>query len=296
MNPKIIVGTRGSKLALWQANHLLGNLTALGHLAELKIIKTQGDKIQNLSFDKLEGKGFFTKELEDALLDQSIDIAVHSMKDVPTTQPIGLVLGAVSKRADPSDTLIVRKDVQTENRVFGLPENPVIGTSSFRRKSQILGLVPDAKVLDLRGNVPTRIRKLSEKQYDAIILAQAGLDRLALDLSEFITIKMHPKEFVPAPAQGVMAYQIREKNMALRKIVLNLHDEKTASCTNIERKVLKMMEGGCQLPLGVHCYRDAGGNYHAIGALAEGEQLHKTNVSQSTSVGLSQLIFDNLTK
>ncbi|HLA57390.1 MAG TPA: hydroxymethylbilane synthase, partial [Puia sp.] len=183
MERKIIIGTRGSDLALWQANYTKDLLEEKGHAAEIKIIETKGDSTQqwNTGFDKLEGKGFFTKELEDALLDKSIDLAVHSHKDLPTVSPEGLLVAGVSKRADPSDILIMSKEAADNKQKFGLKKNAVVGTSSARRKSQILAFRPDVELKDLRGNVPTRVTKLRKGDYDAIILATAGIERLELD-------------------------------------------------------------------------------------------------------------------
>jgi len=190
----IKIGTRGSRLALWQAHKVEAELSAIGFSCELVIIKTQGDKVQDLSFDKLEGKGFFTKEIEDALLASDIDVAVHSLKDLPTEQPEGLSLAGLSTRANPSDVLLIHPDSHDTSQDFGLKKSSTIGTSSVRRKSQILSFLPTAKVIDLRGNVPTRVQKLRDKGYDAIILAAAGLDRLELDLSDLISVRMHQGE------------------------------------------------------------------------------------------------------
>ena len=178
MKSPIIIGTRGSELALWQANFTKTLLAENGIVAELKIINTKGDATQqwNLSFDKIEGKGFFTKELEDALLANEIDLAVHSCKDLPTTFPDGLTIAAYSKRANPFDLLLIKKDKVDETKVLKLPTNAIVGTSSARRKSQLLALRPDIELQDLRGNVPTRIKKLKEQNYDAIVLASAGLE------------------------------------------------------------------------------------------------------------------------
>ena len=179
---EIVIGSRGSDLALWQAHHVKDRLTELGHNVTINIIKTQGDKIQHLSFDKLEGKGFFTKEIEAALLDGSIDLAVHSHKDLETNPPEDLIIGAVSNRANPADLLLIRKASADNSRKWNLKEGAIVGTSSARRKSQMLAYRSDVNLKDLRGNVPTRINKLREKQYDAILLAKAGVDRLELDL------------------------------------------------------------------------------------------------------------------
>ena len=188
----IRIGSRGSDLALWQANHVKKQLEALGSSVEIKIIVTQGDAIQNLSFDKLEGKGFFTKEIETALLNNEIDLAVHSHKDLETDQPKGLVVAAVSEREDPADLLLIRKEKVDTLQLWSLAEQSIIGTSSARRKSQVRGFRPDAEIKDLRGNVPTRIQKLRDGQYDAILLAKAGVDRLKIELSEFHVERLDP--------------------------------------------------------------------------------------------------------
>ena len=250
---KITIGSRGSDLALWQANHVKRQLEDLGHEVEIKVIITQGDAIQNLSFDKLEGKGFFTKEIETALLDKSIDLAVHSHKDLETNPPAGLIIAAVSEREDPSELLLIRNESVDKNQKWNLKSEAIIGTSSARRKSQINLYRSDLHINDLRGNVPTRIQKLRDGQYDAILLAKAGVDRLQLDLSEFHVEVLNPTEFVPAPAQGVLGLQIREDDAEMKAIMAHLNHVDVAKKIGVERKILNLMEGGCQLPLGVYC-------------------------------------------
>ena len=249
----IQIGSRGSDLALWQANHVKNQLEQLGCSVDITIITTQGDAIQDLSFDKLEGKGFFTKEIELALLEKSIDLAVHSHKDLETNQPEGLVIACVSEREDPADLLLVAKSAVDSACLWDLKENAVIGTSSARRKSQVVGFREDVSIKDLRGNVPTRIQKLREGQYDAILLAKAGVDRLKIDLSEFHVVVLDPTEFIPAPAQGVLALQIREEDEALFTLLQKMNHSTVQNQIAIERKVLNLMQGGCQLPLGVYC-------------------------------------------
>jgi len=253
MSRKIIIGSRGSDLALWQAHHVEAQLKALGQEVEIKIIKTQGDKIQHLSFDKMEGKGFFTKELEDKLLSGEIDLAVHSHKDLPTEHPEGLIIAAVSEREDPRDLLLIRKEKTDAAMKFDLVENGIVGTSSARRKSQLLHHRPDVQIKDLRGNVPTRINKLREGGYDAIMLAAAGVERLKLDLSDFHVLKLDPLEFIPAPAQGVLGLQIREADLGVAKIIDQLNDKAVARRIGVERRILNLFEGGCQMPLGAYC-------------------------------------------
>ncbi len=249
----IQIGSRGSDLALWQANHVKNQLEQLGCSVDITIITTQGDAIQDLSFDKLEGKGFFTKEIELALLEKSIDLAVHSHKDLETNQPEGLIIACVSEREDPADLLLVAKSAVDSACLWDLKENAVIGTSSARRKSQVVGFREDVSIKDLRGNVPTRIQKLREGQYDAILLAKAGVDRLKIDLSEFHVVVLDPTEFIPAPAQGVLALQIREEDEALFTLLQKMNHSTVQNQIAIERKVLNLMQGGCQLPLGVYC-------------------------------------------
>ena len=251
-NP-IIIGTRGSDLALWQANFVRKELENRGHEVQIEIIKTQGDKIQDLSFDKMEGKGFFTKEIEDALLRKEIDLAVHSHKDLETNQPEGLEVAAVSSRANPCELLLIRESAHEENALWGLKKDATVGTSSARRKSQLLALRRDIQVKELRGNVPTRVEKLKSGAYDAILLAKAGVLRLELDLSGLVCIDLTPDEFVPAPAQGVLALQVRSSAIELKNILKQINDPAVEKLVHLERSVLNLMDGGCQLPLGVYC-------------------------------------------
>ena len=250
----VIIGTRGSELALWQARFTQEEFKKNGILSELKIIKTTGDATQdwNLSFDKIEGKGFFTKELEEALLHHEIDLAVHSCKDLPTESPQGLDITAYSKRANPFDILLIKKDKADATQLLKLPLNAVVGTSSARRKSQLLAFRPDIELRDLRGNVPTRVQKLKDGLYDAILLAVAGLERLQISLDDFETIELKAPMFVPAPAQGVLAFQIRWDDEEMKSICGILHDQSSEKITSIERQILHDFEGGCQMPLGVY--------------------------------------------
>ena len=255
MNKAIIIGTRGSELALWQANHTKQLLEEKGYKIELKIIKTSGDHSQqwNTSFEKMDGKGFFTKELEEALLNKEIDLAVHSHKDLPTESPYGLLIAGVSKREDPSDLLLIRKEHVDENQKWNLKQNAIVGTSSARRKSQLLAFRPDVEIKDLRGNVPTRIGKLRNGEFDAIVIAAAGVERLQLDLEDLHSEKLDPSEFVPAPAQGVLAWQTREDDDRLLEAIDKISDFDILIRINIERQILNLFDGGCQLPLGAYC-------------------------------------------
>jgi len=288
------IGTRGSKLALWQAHYTQAELARIGVESELVIIKTQGDVVQHLSFDKLEGKGFFTKEIEDALLRGDIDLAVHSMKDLPTSPPDGLVITAVSYRDNPADWLLLRPESVDTSQVFKLKQGAVVGTSANRRKAQLLDFRPDVQLKDIRGNVPTRLDKLRSGDFDAIFLAAAGVSRLELDISDLVLVELNPREFVPAPAQGVLAWQTNRGDTATRMILRQLHRPDISACTNVERKVLQLMSGGCQLPLGVHCERDTTGNYHAFAACEIEGTLRRARVSSSTNAGVAEQLIGQL--
>ena len=255
---KLIIGTRGSDLALWQANFIKDKLAAIGAEAELKIIKTQGDKILNLRLDKLEGKGFFTKELEEELLSGTIDLAVHSHKDLPTTHPAGLIIAAVPEREDPAELLLILKDCVDVTQKLSLKTGAMVGTSSNRRKAQLLALRPDLNIEDLRGNVPTRIQKLRDENYDAIMLAKAGVNRLGIDLSEFHVEVLDTTELVPSPAQGALAIQIRETDNELFDLLQQLNHPATVEEIAVERKVFNLFEGGCHMPLGCYCKEENG--------------------------------------
>jgi hydroxymethylbilane synthase len=262
LKKKIIIGTRGSELALWQANYTKNLLEAQGYETELKTISTEGDRSQqwNTSFEKLEGKGFFTKEIEEALLNKEIDLAVHSHKDLPTEHPAGLIIAGVSEREDPSDLLLILKEAVDEKERFSLKSNATVGTSSARRKAQLLAFRDDLTVKDLRGNVPTRVNKLREGQYDAIPIASAGVERLGLDLKDLHVEKIDPTVFIPAPAQGVLAWQIRENDKELEGIIEQISTADVQVQIEIERRILNLFNGGCSLPLGAYCKADTDEN------------------------------------
>jgi len=249
----ITIGSRGSDLALWQANFIKDKLATIGVKATIAVIKTQGDRIQDLSFEKMEGKGFFTKELETALLESTIDLAVHSHKDLETVSPDELIIGAVSQRENPCDVLLINNDAVCTSQHWHLKKNSRIGTSSARRKAQLIAHREDLHIQDIRGNVPTRIQKLQAGHFDAIIIAQAGIKRLNIDTSAFHSVELSPSEFVPAPAQGVLGIQIRKNDRQLFDLLAQINDIHTQKIVEMERQVLRLMDGGCQLPLGVYC-------------------------------------------
>ena len=292
----LVIGTRGSKLALWQANFVKDQLENLGAQVSLKVIKTQGDRVQHLGFDKLEGKGFFTKELEEALLRGDVDLAVHSMKDLPTEHPEGLSITAVSHRQNPADWLLLRKEAHDPEQRMEIRQQARVGTSSLRRQTQLLHFRGDLQLSDLRGNVPTRIQKLRDGQYDGIVLAAAGITRLDLDLSDLHVFKFDPREFIPAAAQGVLAYETATDDRELRLFLKQLHHIEVAAATNVERKMLQLLQGGCHLPFGAYCEPDVMGNYHAYAAYAdspEGE-VRFARASSSTTGGLAETVLAQL--
>lgn len=236
----LIIGSRGSQLALWQANHVARQLNQLGIETEIRIIKTTGDHLQTASLMQAGGKGLFTKEIEDALLDATIDLAVHSLKDLPTESPAGLTIAAVPQREDPRDAIVGRP-------LADLPAGARMGTSSGRRASQLRVLRPDFVIEPIRGNVDTRLRKLKEGQFDAIVLAAAGLRRL--DLAKEIAEVLSPSQSCPAPGQGALGIQTRENDRAA-EICRPLDHLPTRLAVTAERTVLAALGGGCQLPFG----------------------------------------------
>jgi len=252
LSNKIRIGSRGSDLALWQAHFFQDQLQLIDVESEIIIIKTTGDKIQHMSFDKIEGKGFFTKEIEDSLLRDEIDIAIHSHKDLETSNPPGLTVAGVSYREDPSELLLIRKEMVDKSQFLNFKQGAVIGTSSARRKAQITAMRPDIIIKDIRGNVPTRINKLRSGDFDAILLAHAGVHRLELDLSDLQVEKLDPRLFIPAPAQGVLAFQCRKDDHKTISVVKQLAHTDVANAIAIERGILSGFGGGCHIPIGVY--------------------------------------------
>jgi hydroxymethylbilane synthase len=248
MKKTLRIATRKSALALWQANHVTDLLKDAhpGIKIELVKIVTEGDRILDRPLAEIGGKGLFLKELERAMLDGQADLAVHSMKDVPASMAEGLVLDAVLPRANPYDALVSR-----DGRLLAdLAAGSRIGTSSLRRKSQLLALRPDLEVADLRGNVDTRLRKLDEGQYDAIILACAGLQRLGL--GQRITETLQPPDWLPASTQGIIGLQCRQDDVATLSLIEPLADADTMVVASAERAVARVLQATCQVPLAVH--------------------------------------------
>ncbi len=248
----IRIATRQSPLAMWQARHVEALLKSAHPGIQIELVKivTLGDKILDRPLAKIGGKGLFLKELEMALLNDEADLAVHSMKDVPADMPAGLVLDVVLSRANPYDALVCRQHASLAE----LPPGSVIGTSSLRRQSQLLALRPDIKVADLRGNVGTRLSKLDDGQYDAIILACAGLERLGLH--ERITEQLDGPGWLPAATQGIIGLQRREDDEVIRALIKPLADEDASVIANAERAVARVLEATCQVPLAAHAILD----------------------------------------
>jgi len=272
------IGTRGSELAMWQANYVADLLGR--DRARIEVIKTQGDKIQNVSFDKMEGKGFFTKEIEDALLDNRIDIAVHSMKDLPTEEVDGLVVAAITVREDPSDTLVVKQNSFREGHGFPLREGAVVGTSSLRRMAQLKHVMPSLVVEPIRGNVTTRLRKLREGQFDAIVLATAGIKRIEVDLSGLVKYVLPYSFFIPAPGQGALAIQVRRGDERVIEAVTGFNHRETVLTVSSERHFLQRFGGGCHIPVGAYAYMNMR-NIHLTGVVAatDGSKLLRKTVT-----------------
>jgi hydroxymethylbilane synthase len=264
------IGTRGSQLARWQADWVRARLAEQGVPAELVVIKTQGDAEVDRPLHELEGKGFFTKEIEEALLDGRIDVAVHSLKDLPTALPHGLVLAAIPKRHDPRESLVGGTSLSD------LPAGTRIGTSSLRRIAQVRFMRPDLQVVPLRGNVPTRVRKVETRDgVDAALLAIAGLERLRLGKN---AAPIDPLDVMPAPGQGALGIEIRADDRATRKALTPLHDPESAAAVSAERALLATLGGGCQAPVAAY-----------VGSREQGagSRLHGRVTAQDGSVQLT---------
>lgn len=246
MKNKFVLGSRGSDLALWQTRYIASLLQAAFPAVELevKIIETKGDAVLDTALSKIGDKGLFTREIEEELINGKIDLAVHSLKDLPTKLPAGLKLGGLTARETPNDVLISNK----YSSIDKLPENARIATGSLRRRSQLLAYRPDLEIFEIRGNVPTRIRKYEEAGLDGLILAYAGVHRLGMDsnIKQIIPFEI----MLPAVAQGVIGIEIRETDTETEELLRLIIDEDTHSCVLAERSFLATLEGGCQVPIG----------------------------------------------
>ncbi len=273
-------GTRGSNLALWQTNHMMGLLVAAlpALQVEYEIIKTRGDQVLDTPLPLIGGKGVFTAELESALYEKRIDCAVHSLKDLPTHPPEGLVIGAISERANPADVLISRHGYTLAT----LPKGARVGTSSYRRSAQLLHKRPDFNILDIRGNVDTRIRKAlaEDGEYDAIVLAYAGLERLGR--IDAISQVLDLDDMLPAPGQGAIAVQTRDES-ALVQMLEPIHHRETALAVTAERAFLMGLGGGCSLPIAAYAHL-VGDQLHLRGRVTSLDGTQQIDVAIVTSV------------
>ena len=269
----LTIGSRGSQLALWQAHWIRARLEELGETCRIQIIRTTGDKITDVPLAKVGGKGLFTKEIEDALLEGLIDLAVHSMKDLPTELPPGLCVTAVPEREDPRDALVGCS-------LAAIPEGGRVGTSSLRRVAQLRAVRPDLVVEPVRGNLDTRLRKLDEGQYDAIVLAAAGLRRLGWQdrIAEFLA----PAVMCPAVGQGALAIETRDDGGGAYEVCRRLDHPDTRSAVTAERAVLASLGGGCQVPIGAHSLLEGVALYlTAVVASPDGRQIIRREASGS---------------
>lgn len=275
----IIIGSRGSELALWQSNHVKGKLESLypNVNISIKIVKTTGDQILDSPLSLIGGKGLFTAELEQALLSNHVDIAVHSLKDLPTDCHPELTIAAIPLREDVRDVFIGNSKVSSIN---SLSIRATIATGSLRRKAQLLALRPDLNIIDIRGNVPTRIKKLRDSKWEGMILAAAGLIRLSLqnEISEFI----EPEMMLPAPGQGALAIECRANDYELRELLAPLNDSDSQLCVTAERIVLGELGGGCQLPLGAFAIKD-GDTYTLSACIADPEGISLIRLASSST-------------
>ena len=254
MKKKIIIATRGSKLALWQAEWVRSKILALDPSLDVELlkIKTTGDKILDVPLAQVGGKGLFVKEIEEAMLRGEAGLAVHSMKDVPTDLPDGLHLGAILRREDPRDAFISSK-YKSFNE---LPKGASVGTSSLRRSCQLLSIRPDINIVTLRGNLDTRLKKLDDGLFDAIILASAGVKRLGYEsrIAEILSTEVS----LPAIGQGAVGIECRTDDAFINNLILSLNHEETSVCVRAERAALKRLEGGCQVPIAAHAVLEGG--------------------------------------
>jgi hydroxymethylbilane synthase len=282
----IVIGSRGSQLALWQARHIAARLQEMGVETRLEIIKTTGDKITDVPLAQVGGKGLFTKEIEEALLAGAIDLAVHSLKDMPTALPQGLTLAAIPPREDPRDALIGRP-------LAKLGAGDKIGTSSLRRAAQLHALRRGLVIENLRGNLDTRLRKLDEGQYGAIVLAAAGLKRLGW--ADRIRELLDPEVMCPAVGQGALAIETRDDGGSTYQIARKLNDAASQAAVTAERSLLATLEGGCQVPIGAHA-RVEGSQIHlqAIVASPDGARIIRDRATGADPAALGRELGERL--
>lgn len=286
MSGALLIGSRGSKLALWQANWVQRALQEHGHDARIEVIKTTGDRITHVLLAKVGTKGLFTKEIDEALIDGHIHLAVHSLKDLPTELPGGLALAAVPRREDPRDALVSRNGARLDE----LPRGARVGTSSLRRTAQLLNRRPDLRIEPLRGNLDTRLRKLDEGALDAIVLAAAGLKRMGWDAR--ITQLFEPDVMCPAVGQGALAIEARAADSAAAAALVKLDDAVARAETAAERALLAALGGGCQVPIGALARAGSGGrvSLHAVVASPDGRGIVRASGESTNPAELSSQI------
>lgn len=283
------IASRGSQLALWQANHISDLLRQRGHQVEIEIIKTTGDKITDVALANVGTKGMFTKEIEEALADGRVDLAVHSLKDLPTEIAPQFEIAAITKRENPRDAFCS----PTYASIDDLPQGARVGTSSLRRKAQLKAVRPDLQIFPLRGNVDTRLRKLEAGEFDAIILAAAGLTRLAK--TELVKQILPPEIMCPAAGQGALAIEIRSGDSATRQHLAFLNDAAARATTTCERTLLNKLGGGCQVPIGALAEMHATGLYlEAVVADPDGSKLIREARAGNDPVQLGKLVGEAL--
>jgi hydroxymethylbilane synthase len=286
---RLRIGSRGSQLALWQANHVAALLRQQGHAVEIEVIKTTGDKILDVSLAKVGTKGMFTKEIEEALADNRVDLAVHSLKDVPTELAPEFELAAIMKREDPRDAFISVKYSSLDE----LPPGAKVGTSSLRRQCQLKALRPDLEIFPLRGNVDTRLRKLESGEYAAIILAAAGVHRLGLD--KHVRSRIAPDVMCPAVGQGALAIEARRDDQQTRTLLAFLNDADTRSAIECERALLGSLGGGCQVPIGAHAEkRSSGLHLRAMVGRPDGSEILREQAEGSQAEELGREVAQTL--
>jgi hydroxymethylbilane synthase len=286
---RLRIGSRGSQLALWQAHHISALLRERGHEVELEIIKTTGDKIVDVALAKVGTKGMFTKEIEEALAEGRVDLAVHSLKDLPTALAPGFEIAAITKRENPRDVFCSRKYSSIEE----LPQRARVGTSSLRRQAQLKALRPDLEIHPLRGNVDTRLRKLEAGEYDAIILAAAGLNRLGK--TELVRQVIPAEVMCPAAGQGALGIEIRAGDSATRQHLAFLDDAAARATTTCERALLNKLGGGCQVPIGASAEM-RNGRLHLKGIVAhpDGSKVLREARDGNDPVALGELVGETL--
>lgn len=289
---KIIVGSRQSKLALTQTNWVIDRLKSFGlpFEFEVKKIVTKGDRILDVTLSKVGGKGLFVKEIEQALIDKEIDLAVHSMKDMPALLQEGLMIGAIPKRVDARDVLISRSGLTLEE----LPEGAVVGTSSLRREAQIRAFRSDLKIEALRGNIDTRLRRAQEGEFDAIILAAAGLERMDWkgEITQYLPVELS----LPAVGQGALGIECRIDDEEVRALLAKLHDHDTELAVTAERAFLRTLEGGCQVPIGAHALVSENKEVKLVGLVADpkGTEFLKNEMTGSNPEKIGQALAEDL--